>query len=510
MPITTERKSKNMALINFNKQLMSKHQYKRVDTITIIVCILVYIYDLATALFYTIANHGYDVAYTNYITCGCISIILSIITYKHYAGTHKCGVLLCIIYAITYVMVMFTSGRLYLYTMALPLMLANFAYMNLQLTVWGNITVVIATIIHCINLYFFKHTINTTDIAVTIITIILAGISSIAGIIAISRYHKEVSDTITSQLDKNNEMIKKIIKTTNDIHSKFIDANSLFEQTRLAMKANQMSIKGIADGNDATAQSIQLQAESCNAISTKTDEMKEQMSSATTIIKQMDDAVSIGTNTITTLGDKTNDVNAMGESMSISMNDTLDKISNINKILDTIVNISEQTNLLALNASIEAARAGEAGRRFSVVAEEIRKLAEQTKSASVEIGNQIKDCIDSTHETKNNLDKTLATISEQNDGIKNTYNQFGVIKSNADNINSVFEELNNEYEAIVTSIGDISDNAGQLSATSEEIAASSNESMKMHDDAMESFNLLGDKLSEINALSDELQQETNK
>lgn len=146
-----------MALINFNKHLMSKHQYKRVDTITLIVCMLVYVYDLATAAFYTIVNHGFNISYTNYVTCGCISIILSLITYKLWAGTHKCGVLLCTIYAITYVIVMFTSGHLYLYTIALPLMLANFAYMNLQLTVWGNAIVVIATVIHCINLYFFKH-----------------------------------------------------------------------------------------------------------------------------------------------------------------------------------------------------------------------------------------------------------------------------------------------------------------------------------------------------------------
>ena len=46
-----------MALINFNKHLMSEHQYKRVDTITLIVCMLVYAYDLAIALFYTIVYH---------------------------------------------------------------------------------------------------------------------------------------------------------------------------------------------------------------------------------------------------------------------------------------------------------------------------------------------------------------------------------------------------------------------------------------------------------------------
>lgn len=499
-----------MALINFNKHLMSKHQYKRVDTITLIVCMLVYVYDLATAAFHTIVNHGFDISYTNYVTCGCISIILSLITYKLWAGTHKCGVLLCTIYAITYVMVMFTSGHLYLYTIALPLMLANFAYMNLQLTVWGNAIVVIATVIHCINLYFFKHSINVTDVIVTVITIVLAGISSIAGIIAISKYHKEASDTMASQLKKNNAVIRKITETTNAIRITFSDARVLFRQTENSMKSNQAAVKDIADGNEATAQAIQLQAAACNDMSSKANEMKEQMIFATSIINEMDKAVSIGTSAITTLGNRTTEVNDMGKAMTDSMENTLSKINNINKILDTIVNISEQTNLLALNASIEAARAGDAGRGFSVVAEEIRKLAEQSKAASVEIGNQIKDCIDSTHETKSNLDKTLETIIEQNESIRNTYDQFGIIKSNTDEINNVFAQLDSEYSLIATSICNISDNAGQLSATSEEIAAASNEGMKTYEDAMENFNSLGVKLSDMNELSDKLQEETEE
>lgn len=499
-----------MALINFNKHLMSKHQYKRVDTITLIVCMLVYVYDLATAAFYTIVNHGFNISYTNYVTCGCISIILSLITYKLWAGTHKCGVLLCTIYAITYVIVMFTSGHLYLYTIALPLMLANFAYMNLQLTVWGNAIVVIATVIHCINLYFFKHSINVTDVIVTVITMVLAGISSIAGIIAISKYHKEVSDTMVSQLEKNNAVIRKIIETTNAIRITFSDARVLFRQTENSMKSNQAAVKDIADGNEATAQAIQLQAAACNDMSSKANEMKEQMVFATSIINEMDKAVSIGTSAITTLGNRTTEVNDMGKAMTDSMENTLNKINNINKILDTIVNISEQTNLLALNASIEAARAGDAGRGFSVVAEEIRKLAEQSKAASVEIGNQIRDCIDSTHETKSNLDKTLETIIEQNESIRNTYDQFGIIKSNTDEINNVFAQLDSEYSLIATSICNISDNAGQLSATSEEIAAASNEGMKTYEDAMENFNSLGVKLSDMNELSDKLQEETEE
>lgn len=79
------------------------------------------------------------------------------------------------------------------------------------LTVWGNSAVVIATVIHCINLYFFKYSITLTDISVTVITVILAGIASITAITALTHYQKEVTDNINKELTKNKELVEKMV-----------------------------------------------------------------------------------------------------------------------------------------------------------------------------------------------------------------------------------------------------------------------------------------------------------
>ena len=89
----------------------------------------------------------------------------------------------------------------------------------------------------------------------------------------------------------------------------------------------------------------------------------------------------------------------------------------IGKVTEAITEISEQTNLLALNATIEAARAGEAGKGFAVVANEIKELARQTASATVDIKNQISGIQATTSETVADIEKISAVIAEINNVI---------------------------------------------------------------------------------------------
>ncbi|GGI17895.1 methyl-accepting chemotaxis protein [Gottfriedia solisilvae] len=137
------------------------------------------------------------------------------------------------------------------------------------------------------------------------------------------------------------------------------------------------------------------------------------------------------------------------------------KSKEINSIINVIKGISEQTNLLALNASIEAARAGEYGKGFSVVAQEIRKLAEASKTSTVQISEILSAIQEETTKLMNAMD-----IEKQQ-----TANGFEAIALTGDKFNEIKRSINE----VNRQIQEISATSEEISASTEEISASFNE-----------------------------------
>jgi methyl-accepting chemotaxis protein len=154
-------------------------------------------------------------------------------------------------------------------------------------------------------------------------------------------------------------------------------------------------------------------------------------------------------------------VNAVSATLKQAMSELGDQTQAIGRVMSVISDIADQTNLLALNAAIEAARAGEAGRGFAVVADEVRKLAEKTMTATKEVGQAVVSIQQSVAGNIQNVDQAAAAV--------------GDATTLAGKSGDVLREILALAEASAREVAGIAAAAEQQSAAAEEINRAMNE-----------------------------------
>ncbi|MBQ3643467.1 MAG: methyl-accepting chemotaxis protein, partial [Candidatus Riflebacteria bacterium] len=256
---------------------------------------------------------------------------------------------------------------------------------------------------------------------------------------------RNVGESFNQMLECICEMISKVLETSDNLatnsqqlsSASVESAANLLDISKNVNDINKSSLE-ISDNLEKTTSSVEKFSESAQKVATL----------AATAVEAALTTTQVADSGGKTVKKSVDMIGKIKESVDIATQVILDLNSaslQINEIVNTITAIASQTNLLALNAAIEAARAGEQGKGFTVVAEEVRKLAEESAEAADAIGTRIENILT---KTQNAADSMTLGRGRVDDGIR-------IIREVSTSLDKIIENVNNVNKKI-TEISDIS------------------------------------------------------
>lgn len=262
---------------------------------------------------------------------------------------------------------------------------------------------------------------------------------------------KNMADSIRSTMMKTSETALSVSSSAHRLSE-----NAVYNRD-LANETNH-EIEQVAQLSQETVASTEECAVAFEAIAIDIQKIAEVTSTVSTNASSMVEEAEMGQTFISSAMDEMNHVNqTVSESVEL-ISDLNDRSSQIAKITDMIRSIAEQTNLLSLNASIEAARAGEHGRGFTVVANEVRKLAQQSQEATKQIGELITSIQTSTQ-------SAMVKVSQGKDEVMKSNEVIGEAGTRFTTIVQAIQQISTQIKDVSMIVHEISANSEELSAT---------------------------------------------
>ncbi|MCK8453076.1 methyl-accepting chemotaxis protein [Bacillus sp. FSL M7-0791] len=370
--------------------------------------------------------------------------------------------------------------------------------------------------------------------------IILAGALIIGGILIffIIRSITKPLSTLVSSSKKisQGDLTEKIdVRSKDEIGQLGTSFNEMSESLRDVIQAVQTSVENVASSSEEltasagqTTKATEHITSSIETFSNGNENQSEMVEQSAAHLKQMNEglnevaetsdvitASSIQSKTVAETGGQLVE-QTVGQMKTIDhsvkeaegvINGLEHKSKDITNILGVINGIADQTNLLALNAAIEAARAGESGRGFSVVAEEVRKLAVQSSDSAKEIEKLVNEIV-SEIETSQNMFKAVneevkngLTITDQTkESFSQINEQTAEIAARINEMNTTVRELSKGSEQISKAVNEIADVSRESSASIQDIAASAEEQLASMEEISSSSTTLSQMAEELRDL----------
>ncbi len=329
----------------------------------------------------------------------------------------------------------------------------------------------------------------------------------LTGTVAINRQDElgALAKSYSHMQDQLRHIVSRISEESQQVAAASEELTATSQQSASASEELAKTITEIAQGASDQAQSTMEGTEKLMQLGKLIEGNQESLQAVGEASAKVTALVHEGLKTAAMLSEKTDESNAATGAMMKNITQTHESSERIGAASSLITSIAEQTNLLALNAAIEAARAGEHGRGFSVVADEIRKLAEQSTQSTKVIDEMVREVKINASGALDMMNKVDSIVAAQSQCVAQAEMSFKDISEAIRQSEIAVSILTQSGAQMAQKKNEVQNTMESLSAVAEENAASSEEASAAIEEQSASMEEMSNSSEGLSELAQELQ-----
>jgi len=281
---------------------------------------------------------------------------------------------------------------------------------------------------------------------------------------------KALGDALNKSFDGLGALIRLSIDTSEKVATGSNQVAASSTQVNAALSQAAQSTQQIAAGAKDQSKKLEESTKLVANLSTSIQQGAATAKSASEVTQEAAKLAQRGTESGKQAANRLQNIDEIVKGNTVTIKELDKRTKEIAVIVGTTRDIADQTNLLALNAAIEAARAGEAGRGFAVVADEIRKLAEGTKQAAVQIEGMVNVIGESTTEVVDSMTTGSEQVSEGANIVNEALSMLEQIGVGTQEITAKAQEISSATDEQAAGAQGVAKTVEEIAATSEQAA----------------------------------------